>query len=570
MNGAVEAIKSKLDIVEVVSSYLKLEAAGQNWKARCPFHNEKTASFFVSPARQSYHCFGCHRGGDVISFVEDIEGLDFMGALRVLAERAGIDLGTVRGPATDQRERQYAALEAATRFYEAQLEANGAITQYLTSRGLRPETIRLFRLGFAPDGWTNLWTHLSAKGYRGDELEAVGLVARSQKATAREPYYDRFRRRVMFPFEDGSGRIIGFSGRIAPGGDPSGGPEPAKYVNSPETELYDKSRYAYGWRQARAAIRRADRAVLVEGQLDLLLAHQAGTTEALAVSGTALTAGHLEAIGRLSKNLVLAFDGDSAGQNASKRAIALALEFGFDVRVAALPAGVDPADLIQKDPAAWTAALAGATHVIDFFLNRALESHASSEARRLIRAEVLPLIARLESRIDQAYFVRRIAERLGITEDPVWQDLRALRPTPLPTVAPATAPAAAPRTRRIEERLWGLLLLERRSPGRLDGAAREAELRTLLGEADWTALETLFASRADTLALEAEVAYGETASLEAEWAELLANLKRERLRTELGVMLERVRTAERSQDPKLAEYLQACQDISKRINDLRS
>ncbi len=321
MSSVIEEIKSRLNIVDVVGGYLKLEKAGGNFKACCPFHNERTPSFFLSPSRQTYHCFGCNRGGDVISFVEEIEGLDFQGALKILADRAGVTLTREKVGAKDERATIHNALELATKFYEAVLPKFPETEKYLKERGLTPETIKHFRVGFAPDEWRSLGDFLAKKGVSESVMERAGLIVRSPKG-----FYDRFRGRVMFPITDSSGRVIAFSGRILKEGEGKtlGASASAKYVNSPETDVFHKSRALFGFSQAKDSMRRADACVLVEGQMDLILSHQAGVTNAVASSGTALTSEHLDLIKRFTKNVVLAFDADSAGIAAAQRAGELA------------------------------------------------------------------------------------------------------------------------------------------------------------------------------------------------------------------------------------------------------
>lgn len=467
MSAPVQQIKDRLGIVEVISGYLKLEKAGINYKARCPFHQEKTASFFVSPARNSFYCFGCNKGGDVFSFVEEIEGLDFVGALKVLAERAGVPLERSNFSQDPTRQSLFAILDTAKEFYRTTLADTPAAREYLARRGLTTETMEAWGLGFAPAEWRAVHEQLRRAGFTDEVIEKSGLtiVARAnpgQPGTTGR-YYDRFRSRIMFPLADSSGRVVGFSGRVFP---PDAPPEAGgKYVNSPQTPLYDKSRLLYGFDRAKVAIRREDRAVLVEGQLDLLLSHQAGVTNAVAVSGTALTAHHLEALGRLTRNLVMAFDGDAAGIAAAARGIGLALEAGLEVRIARLPAGQDPADLIVADPTEWPRRVAGALHVIDFLLESVSERvRGERELAHALKREVYPYVARLRERIDQAHFIGKIAALTHLREEVIRADVAELAvrgneggSATLASKSPAVA--AKSRLERIAERLAGLELL---------------------------------------------------------------------------------------------------------------
>ncbi len=426
MSSVIEEIKSRLNIVDIAQGYLKLEGAGGNYKARCPFHNEQTPSFFISPSRQTYHCFGCNRGGDLISFVEEIEGLDFSGALKILAERAGVTLDRGHGGSSkeskDEREALYYALNLATKFYEAVLPKFPVALEYLKNRGLNPETIKHFRVGFAPDEWRSLSDFLTKKGVTEDTMEKAGLVVRSQKGI-----YDRFRGRLMFPITDSSGRVIAFSGRILGTGEGKtlGASASAKYVNSPETEVFHKSRALFGFYQAKDAMRRENSCVLVEGQLDLVLSHQSGVTNTCASSGTALTSEHLALIKRFTKNIVLAFDADDAGLAAAHRAIGLALSQDMTVRIAGLPRGMDPADMALKSPREWQDAVKSAKNVIDFYLELLPTLYPDKTVLRAKVSEIIvPFVAEQKSAIDQGYYVGQIAKLLGIKEEPVWDEVK--------------------------------------------------------------------------------------------------------------------------------------------------
>ncbi|MHB1118385.1 MAG: DNA primase, partial [Minisyncoccota bacterium] len=425
MSSVIEEIKSRVNIVDVAGGYLKLEKAGGNFKACCPFHSERTPSFFISPARQTYHCFGCNRGGDLISFVEEIEGLDFSGALKVLAERAGVELTRERAgskESRDEREALHRVLELATKFYEAVLPKFPDAVVYLRDRGLTNETIKNFRVGFAPDEWRALGDFLAKKGVSERTMEQAGLIVRSPKG-----FYDRFRGRVMFPITDSSGRIIAFSGRVlgTGAGKTLGASADAKYVNSPETEVFHKSRTLFGFYQAKEAMRRADACVLVEGQMDLIHSHQAGVTNTVASSGTALTAEHLTLIKRFTKNIVLAFDADDAGLAAAHRAIGLALSQDMTVRIAKLPRGMDPADMALRDPEVWQKAVRDAKQVIDFYLELLPELYADKDTLRTKVSEIIvPFIAELKSAIDQGYYVGQVAKLLHIKDEPVWEEVK--------------------------------------------------------------------------------------------------------------------------------------------------
>src|SRR5581483_2261534 len=302
MSSSVEQIKAKIDIVSLVSAYMKLDKAGMNWKGKCPFHNEKTASFFVSPDRGSFYCFGCHKKGDIFTFVEEFEGVDFVGALKILAEKAGVTLDKFSGTKEQgEKNKLHNILEQATIFYQRKL--SGEALDYLKNRGVSDETISSFRLGFAPEEWRSLYGHLKEKNVSEADMMAVGLLKQKDSS-----YYDTFRGRIMFPISDPSGRVVGFSGRILKVKE-----EAPKYVNSPETSLFNKSQILFGLDKAKISIRTKDYSILVEGQMDLVMMHQVGINNTVASSGTALTAEHLTRLRRLSNRLIMAYDADNAG-----------------------------------------------------------------------------------------------------------------------------------------------------------------------------------------------------------------------------------------------------------------
>lgn len=430
MASTAERIKERLSIVDVISSYIKVEHAGANFKARCPFHNEKTPSFFISPARNNYYCFGCGQKGDIFSFVQEYEKLDFMGALKVLAERAGIPLEEFRSDAYKKSERQYKILEAAMEFYERLLwdahaygGAGKAALRYLLDRGLTEESAKEWRIGFAPDEWRSVSDHLIKHRVDGqtvtlEEMEAVGLIKldAGQNGGQRK-CYDRFRSRIMFPLFDSSGRVVGFSGRIfgkeEGTGDGGGGP---KYLNSPDSQTFNKSEVLYGFDRAKQRMREFGYAILVEGQMDLLMSHQVGVKNAIATSGTALTALHLEKIGRMTKNLIFMYDADNAGYGATRRGERLAIEQGFDVKVVTLPKGEDPASLIKKDKAAFVNALKKSTHVVEYYLGVLMEKYPADDKGRheLIKAiekEIVPDIALTPGSIKRGELISLVATR---------------------------------------------------------------------------------------------------------------------------------------------------------------
>ncbi len=451
MRGDAQVVKERVDIAELIGGYLKLEKAGQNYKARCPFHNEKTASFHISPSRQTYYCFGCGKHGDAFTFIEEMEGTDFKGALKTHADRVGIELEYAPKEDRDEKVRLHEVLEEATRFFEANLEQSKEAGKYVETRGITDETRTRFRLGYAPDDWRLLRSHLLEKGFSDEELLKAGLSKKNEGGS--EPY-DVFRARIIFPLSDAQGRVIAFSGRaIAPDAIP-------KYLNSPDTLLFSKSEVLYGLDKAKDTIRKKNYAVLVEGQMDLVLSHQAGVDNAVASSGTAFTSGHLGRLRRLSPRIILAFDGDVAGEKAAEKSTALGLSLGMEVKVAELPPGKDPADLVRESSEAWKDILRRSTTAIEFFLERVLASEKDQRRRGLeIERRILPLVALVESAIERAHFVSIIAQRASLREEVLWEDLKRVKRSPAAISGPALQAKKeeeverVPLRARIEERL---------------------------------------------------------------------------------------------------------------------
>src|SRR3989344_1553401 len=427
----VDQIKQRLDVTEVVQNYIRLQKAGRNFRAICPFHKEKTPSFFVSPERQSWHCFGCNKGGDIFSFVQEIEGVEFIDALRTLAQRAGVELKRTQPDAyRNLRARLEEVNELACEFFETQLaksQSGQAARAYLKSRGVSDASIRNFRIGFAPNADSALAAFLQSRGFINDEIITAGL-----SFAAGAGLRDRFRGRVMFPIIDRNGMVLGFSGRIF--GREAGDYDP-KYLNTPETPLFDKSRTLFGLNHARLAIREANAAVLVEGQMDCVMSYQAGVHNTVATSGTALTEHHLRILRRIAETLLVAFDMDAAGTDAARRGVDLALQESFLVRVVAVPQGKDPADFIQQDALGWKRLVSEDTQpVVGFFISQAQKKYdpASPEGKRKIAQTVLPIIAKIGNAIEQSHWIEELSRVLGGRAESVWQELAKIRPMSTP------------------------------------------------------------------------------------------------------------------------------------------
>jgi DNA primase len=334
-----EQIKEKLDIVDVLSSYIKLTKAGINFKGSCPFHKEKTPSFMVSPEKQIWHCFGCNEGGDIFKFIMKYENLDFREALEILAKQAGIELKKQDPKIQSQISKLYQICENANDFFQEELKKNTKAIEYLQKRGLKLETIKEWKLGFVENKFNSLFQYLSKMNFKPEEIIQAGLCFQSNKDKSK--YFDRFRGRIIFPIFDNSDRIVGFTGRIF--GREENEKEP-KYLNSPETDIFNKRRILYGFSKNKKNIREKDEAILLEGQMDVLSSWQNGLKNVIASSGTALSEEQLKILKRISDNLIIGYDMDEAGQIATERAIDLAKQSELNVHIISLPENIKDFD----------------------------------------------------------------------------------------------------------------------------------------------------------------------------------------------------------------------------------
>lgn len=416
----VEEIKQRLDIAEFIRAHVKLEKSGQNWRALCPFHAEKTPSFFVSPSRQTWHCFGaCSEGGDVFSFLMKIEHIEFPEALRILAEKAGVKLSREDPKIRSERNRLSDILERAAQFYEKKLEEAESPRNYLLrERSLNESTVKTFRLGWAPEGWRNILEYLTREGFSQNEIERAGLVIR--KIDEGGGFYDRFRSRIMFPLFDGMGRVVGFTGRVfASPSATSAEKETAKYINTPETPLFQKSKLLYGWHASKSAINQKGAALLVEGQMDFLAAWQEEVKNAVATSGTALAETQLQTLKRLTNTLILGFDMDAAGDNATERGILLAARMGFDIRILSLPEGKDVADFAKTHPGKLEGLLEKSRHLMEYYFAKAARTFPleTIEGKKRAVWYVMPRLKTLASPAERALWLQKFSEMIGIKEE---------------------------------------------------------------------------------------------------------------------------------------------------------
>jgi DNA primase len=517
----------------------------------------------------------------MFTFIEEFEGLDFRQALASLAARAGVPLEAEKPGEREEKQQLFKTVEAAVEIFEKELPHHAPVLEYLAKRGLTKETISSWRIGFAKPEWRALSDELRAQKYSETDMLAVGLIKRSD--TDSKQFYDVFRGRIMFPIFDSSGRPVAFSGRIFIDDDKS-----PKYLNSPATALFNKSEVLYGFDRAKSAIRKLNYSILVEGQMDLIMSHQAGLANTVASSGTALTEQHLRRLMRISPRIMFAFDSDSAGFNATKRSAELALQIGMEVKVAVLPAGDDPASLVVKNPNLWKQALKNGKHIIDFYTDSLIARKLNPRVlSREIKTAVLPFVLRVESKTEQAHFIRSIADKSGLKEDALWDDLKSLSRDPgVGQVRAAGSGAGSsvrapgvddkvPLTRRqgIERKILGIILWKRGSNDPVSEVIRERYAQ-VAPDTPLDTLEAELAAERDKLVFETEQYYGavdQEARVEQELEELLVNLEEEVLKESFTRKRLEVKKAESEGRHEEAEsFLKECQDITRRISALQS
>jgi DNA primase len=421
----IQEIKDRLDIADVIGGYIPLKKAGVNFKALCPFHGEKTPSFVVTPSRQIWHCFGCGEGGDVFTFVQKHENLDFKDTLKLLADKAGVKLPEYRpagegGGPEEEKDLLVRINSFSARYYHELLLSlkGGEAKAYAKKRGLKLETVKEWTIGFAPQGYSNLSDALKQKKVKEDDAVKAGVLVRNEKGNV----YDRFRGRLTFPVLNYVGDVVGFSARVLPEFDDG---KAGKYINSPESPVYNKSRVLFGLHAAKNYIRKLDEAIIVEGQMDCVSAHQEGFKNTVASSGTALTSQHAVMVGRLTKNLKFCFDADAAGLMATRRAVEHLLGQGYNIKIINI-AGLakDPDELIRQNPKAWQAAVQKAEPFFDFYIAKLFSAidRLSVENKKKIRDEVFPLLAKLNDALELEHYIDLLAGKLETTKVSLMQD----------------------------------------------------------------------------------------------------------------------------------------------------
>lgn len=597
MSGVIDQIKDRIDIVDLISSYLKLQKSGSNYKARCPFHNEKSGSFFVSPERQIWHCFGCGLGGDVFGFVKQIDGVEFPEALRTLAARAGIKLER-QSPGYEQFQsakiRLYEVCELAMKFFGKQLHESLVGKQalaYLLDRGLTDNSINEFCLGYAPDSWSSLYDFLQ-RNYSDQEILDAGLAVKKDSGG----YFDRFRSRIMFPIFDLNGQVVGFTGRVF--GELAKQEDVGKYVNSPQTAIYDKSRILYGLDRAKLEIRRANRCLVVEGNMDVIMSHQSCVKNVVASSGTALTDGHLKIVKRYTDNLDLCFDADSAGSMATDRGVELALAKSFNVGIVSLddPNLKDPADYVKVNGIKWAEVSQNSQPFMEFYFNTARKAFDTTTAlgKKLFAQKLLPFLASVANKIEQSHWVSEMSLVLKTKDELLYAELAAIQPKVFETTdaTPVTANVGNRPESRLDMQEETLLSLVVKKPDlsqkmiEQGGEYLTSEFKNLLaklnavnlpvsGETAVARLASASSADEPALAMSLEFTYlksqelwkdFEDAGLEEESQKIVSQIKRRKVSAQLAALEYDIRAAEKTQDKKrLGELMSEFSKISKEL-----
>ncbi len=409
---SVEEIKNKIGIIDVVSQYVRLEKSGSQYKARCPFHNEKSPSFYVSPSRNTYHCFGCGVGGDIFKFVQEIEHIEFKEALKILADRAGVVLNY------QKREVDTALLELlleANMFFQVNFRESIEAKKYMHDRGVIDEILSEYEIGYAKSDWRSLFVHLATKGYTPEQMVEGGLVISAEG----NKFYDRFRSRIMFPIKNISGAVVGFTGRILPAYDDG---KTGKYVNTPETKLYHKSKVLFNYDKAKKYIAETREVILAEGQMDVIMSAQAGIKNIIAVSGTAFTEDQVKMINRLADKVVLAFDNDNAGKKAADRAAIMCAYGGMQVSCLEIKEK-DIADIVRASPSKWKETYDNKISLINFYAENLNRTDVQSEKVSYIKNQVAPYLRAVQSPIEKDFAINDFAKLTKISPEAIKEEL---------------------------------------------------------------------------------------------------------------------------------------------------
>lgn len=572
-----DLIKEKLDVADVIKAYVHLAPAGKNLKGLCPFHKEKSGSFMVSPDRQMWHCFGCGLGGDMFGFVMRYENVDFIEALKMLADKAGVELKRFGNNDQKKYDSLYEINRIAKDYFCASLgEPAGALAmKYLHERGLKDETISTFELGVALPGNDNLMRHLTKMGFSPETIKDAGLVSKNERGL----YYDFFRNRIMFPLHNSSGKVIGFTGRVMPGNE---SPEIGKYVNSHDSPIFNKSKLLFGFWKTKGVIRETNTAVLVEGQMDFLMSYQDGITNAVATSGTALTAEHLTTLRRLCENLALAFDNDGAGRAAAERTIDLAATVDFNVKVLPLTEGVkDPADIVKSEPGKMSKLIAEAMPAMEYYFqyHGITKDQPLVEKKKAIRA-VLTKIKTISSPVEQSHWLGQLSSRSGMSEQVLAAEMRQLKieggkvgSQPVQPQADALGQAGLPAGRQevILERLLSLVLS---APALLPHVEKHYHLFPAEYKEAFEAIKNPstapkagpIAELLDLVHLRSSLESTDPEKLEEEFKQLILAFQADAIKERRKQLQEELKQAEKAKDEeKIAKLLAEYQGLSKKL-----
>ena len=557
----VEEVKSKIDIVDLIGGYLTLKKAGVNYKALCPFHTEKTPSFMVSPERQSFKCFGCGKGGDIFTFIEEIEGMDFYDSLKLLAGKAGVELKPRHTFSYGNREYQptektkmFEVNDLAARLYHKILTLHPKAEKarkYLVNRGLKKESIENFQLGYAPNSWDFLIRALKTKNYSEKELFRAGLLVLGERGQ----YWDRFRGRIMFPISNISGQIIAFTGRTL-----EDDPKAAKYINSAESPIYTKGKTIYALDRARIEIRSQGFSVMVEGNMDVIACHQTGFKNVVAVSGTALTSDQLKILARYTPDIYFSFDSDSAGKAALKRAIILALQNDINVKVIKLSGFKDPDEAIKADPKIWQEAIKSAKPALEYWSDALIlenDGVLEIDQKKKIAREILPVIKIISNELEREHYIKYLAKKLAVSEASIISQIKKAK-EPMVTSKVAET-LQEPGKVTDEQRLAGILWQEKKLLEKIPedfynfnftDPTAELLFKKIKNNENLAKMPTELRAKLDIFALEAsrDLDLEDKEIVEKEFGFLLANLlskKKEKIKTGFA---ERIAQAEAAGD----------------------
>lgn len=588
-NNAAEQIKEKLDLVEFLRGYLELKPAGNNFKANCPFHKEKTPSFMVSPERQIWHCFGCNEGGDIFKFLMKYENLEFYEALKILAEKANIPLARVSPSEQKEFGVLYDINRAAADYYIGCLSRAPVAGEYLSSRKLSKNSIEDFEIGFAPNDYESLAMHLLNKGFEMADSLRAGLVVKTERGN----YIDRFRGRIMFPLESNFGKVIGFTGRVLPQFDTG---ETGKYMNSPETPIFSKSRLLYGLSKSKDSIRESGAVLLVEGQMDVIMSHQDGVKNTVGTSGTALTDEQLVILRRYSSKLVLNFDNDEAGKRAMERSIDLAQAQDFETEVldfSGIPeAGglKDPADIVSEKPGVLRDIVSRSVPAMEYYFTRHPVTGVDIGTKKQSVREILKKVMNIPSAVERSHWLKELSFRSGVRESDLLLESKSFGSVPSSAGGAGRTPPFAGRNplsqadlsrsgiaaagkpdrkTKIASRLISLYFVSDAAKSELERVKNylpqtELELYNAI-VSDPSSLDEAMRQKIAELSLKSGL---EEESIEREISKLADNLELEALIEERDALSVEIKSNRLSEEEKIQKSL-ALMEIAKRIETIK-